>query len=104
MVRAEIERFLRSLAEAEQFSEQYPAEANRIVQGRLRYDDTYMATIAPDHQFTLSLDRGMIAAMRDEVRWTMENNLTRVTRIPEFPEYIYADGLVKIKPGSVNTG
>lgn len=102
--RLEIDRFLRSLAEAEQFSEQYPAEANRIVQGRLRYNDTYMATIVPDHQFALSLDRGMIAAMRDEVRWTMENNLTGVTRIPNFPDYIYADGLEKVKPGSVDTG
>jgi NitT/TauT family transport system substrate-binding protein len=101
---AEIERFLRSIAEAEQFSQQHPDEAKLIVQKRLGYNDAYMTTILPDHQFSLSLDRGMIAAMKDEARWTTENSLVNATRIPYFPDYMYVNGLENVKSESVDLG
>lgn len=101
----EIERFLQSLAEAEQFREQHPAEADLIIKKRLGYTDAYMATaVLPANQYGLSLDRGMIAAMKDEARWEMENNLTNTTQIPDFPNYMYVNGLQIIEPGSVDLG
>lgn len=101
----EIERFLRSLAEAEQFREQHPAEADLIVQKRLGYTEAYMATaVLPANQYSLSLDRGMIAAMKDEARWEMENNLTNSTQMPNFPDYMYVNGLQTVEPGTVDLG
>lgn len=100
----EVDRFLRSIAEAEQFSQQHPAEAKIIIQKRLGYDDSYMATILPDHQYSLSLDRGMTAAMNDEARWTLENNPNSPVQIPYFPDYLYAKGLSNVKPDSVDIG
>jgi NitT/TauT family transport system substrate-binding protein len=100
----EIERFLRSISEAEQFREQHPAEADLIIQRRLGYDDAYMATVVPVNQYSLSLDRGMMAAMKDEARWEMENNLTNTTQIPDFPDYMYVNGLQTVAPGSVDLG
>ena len=100
----EIERFLRSISEAEQYREQHPAEADLIIQRRLGYDDTYMATVVPANQYSLSLDRGMMAAMKDEARWEMENNLTNTTQIPDFPDYMYVNGLQTVAPGSVDLG
>ena len=100
----EIERFLRSISEAEQFREQHPAEADLIIQKRLGYDDAYMATVIPANQYSLSLDRGMMAAMKDEARWEIENNLTNTTQIPDFPDYMYVNGLQTVAPGSVDLG
>ena len=101
---AEISRFLRSLAEAEQFSMQHPVEANLIVQKRLGYSDAYMAAIAPNNQYSLSLDRGMMAAMEDEARWSIERNMTSAKQIPNFARYMDVNGLEAIKPGSIDLG
>jgi len=40
--------------------------------------------------------------MEDEARWTIFNNLTTSTQVPNFLNYIYTDGLKAIEPDSVN--
>lgn len=40
--------------------------------------------------------------MEDEARWMIKNNLTSEKKTPNFLDYIYLDGLEKIKPESVN--
>jgi NitT/TauT family transport system substrate-binding protein len=61
-----------------------------------------MAAIWPEHQFSLTLDQGLVAAMEDETRWMIANNLTAATQVPDFLNYIYLDGLEAIKPEAVN--
>ena len=51
-----INRLLKSLAQAEEYSINHPAEAKAIVQKRLNHDDAYMATVWPNHR-VLSLAR-----------------------------------------------
>ena len=97
-----VERFLKSLAQAEEYSIHQPAEANAIVQKQLQYDETYIATIWPEHQFSLSLDRSFILAMEDEARWLINNNLTEKKQLPDFLDYVYLQGLQAIKPAAVN--
>ena len=46
----------------------------------------------------------MIAAMKDEARWTTENNPVNSMRIPYFPDYMYGKKLDAMKPGSVSLG
>jgi hypothetical protein len=40
--------------------------------------------------------------MEDEARWMIANNLSNVTNVPDFRQYMYTDGLLQVKPGSVN--
>jgi NitT/TauT family transport system substrate-binding protein len=40
--------------------------------------------------------------MEDEVRWMIKNNLTNEKQVPDFVNYIYADGLKAVKPEAVN--
>ena len=95
-------RFLKSMAEAEEYINTHPAEAMTIVQDRLNLSGAYMPTVWQQNQFSLTLDQSLVSAMEDEARWMIANNLTNATAVPDFRDYIYTEGLEKIKPGSVN--
>jgi NitT/TauT family transport system substrate-binding protein len=97
-----INRFLKSLVLAEDYYSKNPAEAKSIIQKWLQYDDAYMATVWPDSQFSLSLDGSLITAMEDEGRWMIANNLTNVTTIPDYWNYVYTKGLLEVDPEAVN--
>jgi NitT/TauT family transport system substrate-binding protein len=58
-----INRFLKSIAQAEEYAINYPDEAKAILQKKLNNTDAYMATIWPNHQFSLSLDQSLLIAM-----------------------------------------
>lgn len=60
-----INKFLRSLVQAEQYSINNPNAAMAIVQNRLNYTDEYIGTVWPNHQFFLSLDQSLLLAMSD---------------------------------------
>lgn len=97
-----ITRFLRALAEAEEYMSSHPAESKAIVQRRLNLSANYMDTVWQQNQFSLSFDQSLILAMEDEARWMIANNLTNSMEIPDFRSYIYTKGLEEIKPESVN--
>jgi len=97
-----VKRFLNSLAEAEGFIIEHPSQAKAILQQNYGYTDEYVNDIWPDYQFSLSLDESLIAAMEDEARWTIGNNLTTSTQVPNFLNYLYSEGLKAIEPDSVN--
>ncbi|MBZ0173729.1 MAG: NrtA/SsuA/CpmA family ABC transporter substrate-binding protein [Candidatus Methanoperedens sp.] len=97
-----VSRFLKSLAQAEDYLTHNPAQAKAILRKQLNYDDAITETIWPQHQFSISLDQSFILAMEDEARWMIKNNLTTEKAAPNFLDYIYADGLEAIKPESVN--
>ena len=94
-------RFLKSLAQAEEYAIRNPAEAKTIVQKQLKLDGAYMETVWSQNRFSLSLDQSLIVAMEDEARWMIKNNLTTQRTIPDFADYIYVDGLEAIKPEAV---
>jgi ABC-type nitrate/sulfonate/bicarbonate transport system substrate-binding protein len=97
-----ITRFLQALAEAEEYTSAHPAEAKAVVQRRLGLDPGYMDIVWRQNQFVLNLDQSLIAAMEDEARWMIRNNMTTAKKVPDFVNYIYADGLKAIRPEAVN--
>jgi NitT/TauT family transport system substrate-binding protein len=97
-----INRFLKSLDQAEDYSINHPIQAKMIVQKKINHDDAYVETIWPDHQFSLSLDQSLVLAIEDEGRWMINNDLTGEKTIPDFRGYIYTRGLEEAKPGSIN--
>lgn len=97
-----VNRFLRSLAQAEEFASNHPAAAKAIVKKQMNFSDAYMETVWQQNQFSLSLDQSLITAMEDEGRWMIKNNLTTEKAIPNFRNYISTLGLEEVKPGSVN--
>ncbi len=98
----QVSRFLKSLAQAEEYAIRNPAEAKAIVQKRLNLDAEYMETVWSQDQFSLSLDQSLILAMEDEARWMINNNLTTEKKVPDFLDYINEDSLKEVKPEAVN--
>jgi ABC-type nitrate/sulfonate/bicarbonate transport system substrate-binding protein len=97
-----VNKFLKSLSQAEDFTINHPAEAKTIVKNQLNFTDAYTATVWSQNQFSLSLDQSLILAMQDEAQWLISNHLTNATVIPNFINNIYENGLKSIKPGAVN--
>jgi ABC-type nitrate/sulfonate/bicarbonate transport system substrate-binding protein len=96
-----IDRLLSSFSQAEQFAVNYPNEAKRILQNRLHTEQAYIERVWPKNRFALSLDQGLIIAMEDESRWVIDSNLISDQKMPYYPDYIYWQGLKKVKPSSV---
>jgi NitT/TauT family transport system substrate-binding protein len=65
-------------------------------------DDAFLKQSWPLQQFSLSLDESMIAAMEDEARWMIANNLTTQKQVPDFLNYIDLNGLKGVAPESIN--
>lgn len=95
-------RVLNSLSQAENYLVHHPDKAKAFVQKRLHRDDTYMARVWPQHHFNLSLEQKLITAMKDQAHWMIRNNYTREKAIPDFTNYIYADGLKAVNPKEVS--
>ncbi len=95
-------RFLRSLAQAEDFAAADPSAARLIVQKDLNLKPEYMDTVWSQNQFGLSLDQSLVTAMEDEARWMIRNNVTNTTTVPDFQAVLYTDGLSRVRPGAVS--
>jgi NitT/TauT family transport system substrate-binding protein len=98
---ATIERFWRSLAQAEAFTAGHPTEAKAIVVKNLQYDPALLEKVWPNHRFVLSLDQALVLAMEDESRWIIKNNLTSTRQMPNYLDYLNSQGLSAVEPGAV---
>ena len=97
-----VNRFLKSLFQAEDFIINHPADAKAIVKNQLNLTDAYIGKVWSQNQFSLSLDQSLLLTMQDEARWLISNHLTNTTTVPNFINYVYEDGLKSVKPGAVN--
>jgi NitT/TauT family transport system substrate-binding protein len=98
----DITRLLKSLVLAERYLVKNQKQSKEILQKYLKVDVPYVERIWPDNQFALSLDLSLVAAMEDEARWIIKNNLTTAKVVPDFNDYIYENTLKSIKPEAVN--
>jgi len=94
-------RFLQSLAQAEDYLLQHPAEAKTILQKQLNVDAAYVETLWSQNQFSLCLDQALVATMEDEARWMIRNNLASEKNVPNFLDYIYEDALKAVRADAV---
>jgi NitT/TauT family transport system substrate-binding protein len=96
-----LERYLKALEQANDYILKHPDEAKTVLKNRFNYTDEYLESVWPENNFSLSLDLALIAAMEDEARWMISNNLTAETEVPNFLDYIYEDALKEVKPEAV---
>ena len=97
-----IVRFLKATIQAQNYILTNQKNAMATVENRLNYTSSYMTAVWSDFQFSVSLDQSQILAMQDEARWSISNNLTSATTLPNFINYIYTNGLESVKPDAVN--
>ena len=90
-------RFLKVLATAEDVLDRDPAGSRAAVAKRLHYSDSYVSEIWPRHDFSLTLDFSLVAAMEDEARWLLARGLTPPADIPDFMSLISRDSLAAVR-------
>jgi NitT/TauT family transport system substrate-binding protein len=95
-------RFLKSLVQAQNFVTNNQNQAMAIVENNLNESSSYLSSVWPDYQFTVTLDQSQILAMQNEAQWLINNNLTNATTTPNFLNYVYLDGLKSVNPGAEN--
>jgi sulfonate transport system substrate-binding protein len=95
------QKFFRAMVQAEAFAAEHPEEAQTIVAQRLNVSDTYIKYAWPKSKFEVSLPQALIIVMEDEARWMIRNGITTQTRVPNYMNYIYFDGIQTAKPAAV---
>lgn len=96
-----VERFLKSLVQADAFVVDHPAEAKAILRDREGTDGAYVESIWSELEFAVSLDEPLVLALEDEARWTAAKSSPPATANPNFLDFIYADGLKAVQPDAV---
>ncbi len=98
-----VNEFLKALAQAEDFIAKNPTKAKATQQSLLNNtDDAFLKQSWPLQQFSLSLNESLVAAMEDEARWMIANNLTTEMQVPNFLNYISEGELKSVDPEAVN--
>ena len=96
-------KLLRALTRAEEFVGQHPVEAQKIVAD---FNDMGMALVRDvwaNQDFRVTLDQSLLLEMEDETKWAIRNQLAGgVTKIPNYLDFIYLDGLASVKPKAIN--
>ena len=94
------ERTLRALDKAITFmnSDQNEKEVQDIIIKKLETDQGFIEWIWPDFHFGLSLDQSLLITLEEEARWALKNNMTNETKIPNYLDFMYIDGLDEVKP------
>ena len=95
------ERFMKSVLEAEDYVRENSEESKEFVQDRFDYESDYMDYSWPNQEFDIILSQAMLILFEDQARWSISNNLTEATEVPNYLDYIYSDALEAVKPGAV---
>ncbi len=94
-------RLIKSLAQAQEYIESHPNEAQQIIKNRFNYTDSYISTVWARNNFCLSLTQTLIKDMQAESAWLISNNLTAQKTEPNVTNYVDTSALKAMKPEAV---
>ncbi len=93
---------LKGVLEAEAFLRRNEKEARSIVARRLNLDHETLLNTWSKTRFRVRLDQDLLTLMEDEARWAMKNKYVDSTKIPNYFNFLYLEGLKKIRPEAVS--
>lgn len=96
-----INRLLRALLQAERFTRELPDQAIKIVSNKLKVPESEISALWNEFDFAISLKQEILNILEDEARWAISNKLTDKTKVPNYLDFIYLDGLEAVKPDAV---
>lgn len=96
-----IKRVLRALIQAEEFTKKNPDKAKKIISKYMGISETVMAVVWSDVTLHASLDQALLLTLDDEARWAIKSGFTDKTKVPNYLDFIYFDGLNAVKPEAV---
>lgn len=95
---AAVERFLKAMIQAEEFMKQNPGEAQKLIAKRFNYESSFVQSIWQKNDFRVELPQELLSIMEDGAEWRIKNRLTKAKEVPNYLDFIYADGLRTVKP------
>ncbi len=96
-----IERFLKSIVQAEEFVRGNDTTTKRSIAEKYKYDSAYINDSWPAHNFVVKLNQELLLIMEDQARWRIANNLTDATQVPNYLNYINFEVLDMVMPDAV---
>lgn len=96
-----VKEVLSALVKAEEFVRQNPVEAQKIVADTSGTDSALIGEIWTVNNLSVTLDLSLLLSLEDEAKWALQNRLVNATKIPNYLDYIYLDGLASVKPKAV---
>jgi len=92
-----IRKLLRAIVKANRFIINHPDEA-RVVSGQYTgTDSSFYEKEWKNYRFLTLLDQSLILNMEDQARWMIKREGMRA-RMPNFLDFIYAEGLKSVQP------
>ncbi|MCX5717939.1 MAG: NrtA/SsuA/CpmA family ABC transporter substrate-binding protein [Nitrospirae bacterium] len=98
---AAIERFLKAMVQAEEFTKKNPQEAQQIISRRFKLEPSFVQAIWQKNDFTVEMPQQLLLLMEEGARLRIKNRLTDRKEIPDYLDFVYTDGLKKVKPEAV---
>lgn len=96
-----INKTLVALIQAEEYIGKYPGGTINILSKQYGMSESDIAAIMKDTHLEVSLDQDILLALEDETRWAIDTNLTNMTIVPNYLDYIHIENLERIKPEAV---
>jgi NitT/TauT family transport system substrate-binding protein len=92
-----VERFMKSLLEAENYVRNNSKESKEFVRDRFNYESDYIDYSWSKQEFAVIFPQATLIAFEDQARWRIEHGLTDKTKVPNYLDYIYLDALEAVK-------
>ncbi len=96
-----IEKFIRSMVEAEDFIKESEEEAKAFLTNSRNREPRYIEYLWKRIEYTTSLPQGLIIALEDQAGDRLEAMPGENMALPNYLELIYQDGLKAVKPKGV---
>jgi len=96
-----VKGIFRALIRAENFVRENPQESVKLVADAIGMEAADLGKLWRSEGYRVSLDQQLLLSLEDESRWAIKNRLTKATKIPNYLDYIYFDGLKSVKPEAV---
>jgi aliphatic sulfonates family ABC transporter substrate-binding protein len=96
-----IQRVLQSLVNASKFIHENPDQSRMIVAKYLGMDKSLLDELSAAYRFKITLDQSLLLTLENQSKWAIQNKLTDQTKVPNYPDFIYLDGLTAINPEGV---
>ena len=95
------ERFVRALAQSEEYFKKYNKDALSYLAQILNLKNEDLSTLYSQFQVEIALEQSLLLTLEGEARWSIDSKLTTTKIVPNYLKFIYFDALEAVKPEAV---
>jgi ABC-type nitrate/sulfonate/bicarbonate transport system substrate-binding protein len=99
---ATVVKLLQSLRKAEERILWHPSDAKKTAQNMMGVSKDQVEAFWQRNEYSLSLERALLAAMEDEARWLIASGLEKAAEIPDFTDSMYVEGMRRVFPEGIS--